>query len=123
MKRQIMLLVGAGLLVGLVGAQEQKKPTTQITPAPPVGLSTAPAFVPVADDIKLQVRNLQYQQDQLEIEKVNLQLRVEELKAKEATLFDQEKLLVYKYAVAHNIDLTDNELDPTEVRFIKKHKP
>jgi hypothetical protein len=87
----------------------------------PVNSSTG-IFYPLPADPRAQIRDLQYQWAQLEIQNQKLLLQVEQNRQKQRDLMDGEKRVAWDYANNKHIDLVLYELDLDDVKFIPKKK-
>lgn len=69
---------------------------------------------------KAQLRDLQYQGDQLEIQIQKQMLQIEQEREKQNALVDQMKELAFEVAQRRHIDLGQYELDPITMKFVRK---
>lgn len=81
---------------------------------------TPPAAYLFPAEIKVQLRDLQYQGDQLEIQKQKKLMEIEKLTEQQNALVDQMKGIAFDFAQAKKIDLNQYELDAVQMKFAKK---
>jgi hypothetical protein len=93
----------------------------KVTPAaaPVVEVSAYP--FPLAE--RDQIRDLQHEHDQLEIDTQKMLVKIEQNKARQAADVDAMKLIAFRFADSKKINLDLYELDPAQVSFIRKKKP
>jgi hypothetical protein len=87
----------------------------------PVNSSTG-IYYPLPAAPRAQIRDFQYQYDQLEIQNQQLLLQVEKNRAQQRELVDGERRVAWEYATEKHIDLALFELDSADVKFIPKKK-
>ena len=125
-----MKLLGLLLLLGC-GLFAQEAPKAQVPKSPPPDFTTAtivhlPTLAPetyaLPTEVRGAIRDLQYANDQLEIENQKLLLRVEQNRAKQAEIIDKMKSVAFDFANRNQINLDLYELDPTQVSFVKRKK-
>lgn len=119
MKRPLLILMI--VLCSLAFAQQKAVPKAP----PPVPPGAASATVdetawplPLAERDK--IRDLQHENDQLEIENQKMLLKIEQNKARQAALIDQEMLIATGFAHSKNLDPAQVELDPAKIVLRKK---
>lgn len=101
------------ILVLVAGAAVAQKKTQ---PEPP----QLPASYEFSTEEKLKVRDLQYVNDQLEIEIQKMQVEIEKKRAQQADNTYSIKAVAYDFALKHGVDLSKYNLEPNAVRFVKK---
>lgn len=118
------------LAVGLFG--QAAKPAQTPPSAPPLpGVTLSEPFYPFPAEAKAKFRDLEYENDQLEIENAKLDHQIEERapdlvqqkaknKARQAMLVDAMKTVAFEFASEKKIDLNLYEVDPAQVRFVNK---
>lgn len=109
-----MKYLAALILLGALGFGQSKQKVI-IDNGPP----DAYLFPP---EQKAELRDLQYQGDQLEIQNQKLLMQIEQNKEKQNALIDQMKEVAFEYAQKRKIDLSLYELDPVQMKFAKKKK-
>jgi hypothetical protein len=118
MKHIIFLLVT--FLCGIAPAQQ--KPAKAHGPAAPVispSVTVETVYpLPLAERDKF--RDLQHENDAIEIENQRMLVKIEQNKARQATLVDQEMAIASQFGREKNLDLGQYELDPAPVALRKK---
>jgi hypothetical protein len=99
---------------------KDKAPDPPIPHSLPLGITLSePAFLfPVEERGK--VRDIQFEYDQLEIDSQRMLVKIEQNKARQAALMDTLKQAAFSFAQAKHIDLERYELDPKDIKFVKK---
>jgi len=115
--RHVLLIV---LLAGLACAQQ--KPVKGAVPAVPVAIPviTDETVYPLPLALRDEIRDLQHEDDQLEIENQKMLLKIEQNKARQAGLVDRETIIATEYARSKNLDLAQIEMDPAKIALRKK---
>jgi hypothetical protein len=113
MKRLLLVLA---LLASIPALAQQKAPPA----AAPVAEVPAYPF-PLAE--RDQIRDLQHEHDQLEIDTQKMLVKIEQNKSRQAADVDAMKLIAFRFAESKKINLDLYELDPAQVSFIRKKKP
>lgn len=107
------------LFVCLVAAAAaQKKPAAVAPPAPSATERVFPVPLPLAE--RDRIRDLQHENDQIEIENQKMLLKIEQNRARQAALVDQMTIVATDFARSKNLDLAEVELDPATLALRKK---
>lgn len=119
MTRFLFILTAVLLLPGFAPAQQKAK-----TPAPAVP-AVSPVVVdevgyPLPLDLRDKFRDLQHENDQIEIENQKMLLKIEQNKARQAVLVDQEMGIASEFGRSKKLDLAQYELDPAPVTLKRK---
>jgi hypothetical protein len=118
MTRLFLILIA---LCGLAKAQHAPKAPA---PAPPV---ISPAVTTTVDTVfplplaeRDKFRDLQHENDAIEIENQRMLVKIEQNKARQAALVDQEMAIASKFGREKSLDLAEYELDPAPIALRKK---
>jgi hypothetical protein len=111
------LLLCSGVAIFVAPAQQ-----TPVLIKPPNGVM-AESFVPIPLEIKLKARDLQFQEDQLEIANQKMLVEIEQNKQKRRDLEDQERALYFDFMQAHGLSLDIWQVDKGQMAIIKQKKP
>lgn len=120
MKLGKTLLFALVLLCGLATAQ--KKPANKPAPAP------SPSPVVVTDDTSWPLplaerdkfRDLQHEDDQIEIENQKMLLKIEQNMARQRAILEEETTIATDFARSKNLEPAQVELDPAKIVLRKK---
>ena len=115
MNRVLHVLL-AILISGFAAAQQ--KPTKPPPAAPTVLISADSYALPLAERDKF--RDLQHEYDAIEIENQKMLVQIEQNKAKQNKIVDQEMDIASKFGRDNNLDLSQFELDPAPIVLRKK---
>jgi hypothetical protein len=116
MKRLILILV---TLCGLARAQRASKLPPPVAPPVASSMTVETVFpLPLAERDKF--RDLQHENDAIEIENQRMLVKIEQNKARQAVLVDQEMAIASKFGREKSLDLAEYELDPAPIALRKK---
>ncbi len=90
------------------------------TPALPPGVTISDAAFPFPLEERDKIRDLQHENDSIEIENQKMLVKIEQNKARQAALVDQMRLVALDFAERKKISLAQYELDPSQIKFVKK---
>lgn len=121
MTRVALLLIVAAALCGLAPAQQNNAKTPAVVRPP----AAAPVIVesiiyPFPPEEHSKIRDLEHENDQIEIENQKMLLKIEQNKARQSVLVDAVRSAAFQFAQAKRIDLDQYELDLGQIRFVKK---
>lgn len=118
MKRLFFLLV----VLLAAGAFAQSAPAAKpaAKPAPPTVLTSELSAYLLPQPLKETIRDGQLEWDELEIENQKMQVKVEQNKARQKEITDSIRLGAYQFSQEKKIDLQLWELDPKQLKFIRK---
>jgi len=109
----VLALLGAGLAV----AQQKAKPAV-VPPAPPVVVEET--VYPLPLELRDKFRDLQHENDALEIDNQKMLVKIEQNKARQSAIVDQETEIASQFGRDKNLDLAKYELDPSQVALRRK---
>jgi len=97
-----------------------KAATIPAAPTPPAGITVSePSFLfPVEERIK--IRDLQVENDELEIENQKMLLKIEQNKTRQGLIMDGIKADAYQYAQTRHVNLEVYQLNLKEITLDKK---
>lgn len=107
------LLILVALLCGFAPAQ--LKPVK--APVGPVTIETA---YPLPLELRDKFRDLQHENDAIEIENQKMLVKIEQNKARQALLVDRETEIASEFGRSKSLDLAQYELDPAPIVLRKK---
>lgn len=110
MNRVILISIA---LCGLGWAQAPK-------PLPPQRVIVVETVYPLPLAERDKVRDLQHADDQIEIENQRMLVKIEQNKARQAGLVDQEAMIYSEYGRSKQLDLSQYEADPASIALRKK---
>jgi hypothetical protein len=120
------LLISLPLLAAFAFGQAPPLPKAdkgKVAPAaqalPPGVTDTITAYL-LPDPTKLAIRDGQLEWDELEIDIQKMQVKIEQNKQRQKDISDAIRLQAYQFTQAKQIDLTLWELDPKQLKFVKK---
>ncbi len=121
---KIACLIFAGAVLCATAPAQKKaasaKPTAPASaPAPSSAVSDTIAY-PLPLEQRDKIRDLQHENDQLEIENQKMLVQLERNHARQALLVDQMTIIATQFAREKNLDLTQVELNPATVALQKK---
>lgn len=132
--RHTLLLVLFASFCGLACAQQ--KPVKAPAPGAPAAAPgiTDETIYPLPLEQRDKIRDLQHENDQLEIENDQLEIenqkmltkieqnkeRVEQNKARQTALVDKEKIIATEYARSRNLDPSQMDMDPAAIALRKR---
>jgi hypothetical protein len=126
MRLHYLLFLFHVLCVGLFG-QTQPKPSTPpavatppVVTAPPAGVTVSEPSYPLPLEQRDKFRDLQHENDSIEIENQKMLVKIEENKARQALIVDQEMAIASQFGREKNLDLLQYELDPAPIALKKK---
>lgn len=110
-------LIFVTILCGIAWGQGAKKGTPAPTPPPVIEETSFPLPLELRD----KFRDLQHQNDSLEIENQKMLVKIEQNKAKQSAILDQETQIASQFGRDKKLlDLSLYELDPAPVVLRKK---
>lgn len=111
---------GIGLLIVGVSLLGEAPPKQAL----PAGIILGDETYPLPIEQKEQIRDLQHQDDQIEIENQKMLLKVEQNHAKQAAMRDSISFIAWTFAQSKHIDVGEHgyELDPGQVKLVPKKK-
>jgi hypothetical protein len=117
----VHILVSAFVLAQAPQGKSNNTPAAAApSPAPPAGLTLSEADYPFPLEERDRIRDLQHEYDQLEIDAQKMQVKAEQIKARQSALIDSIKLAAFQFAQSKKINLDLYELDPKDIKFVKK---
>ena len=105
--------------VGLFGQGLPKQSALPESPAPP-GVTISEAAIPLPLELRDKFRDLQHENDAIEIENQTMLLKIEQNKARQVVIVDQEMAIASQFGREKNLDLAQYELDPAPITLRKK---
>ena len=112
-----VLIFTAVVISGLALAQQKAKTVPAVAPETVIETSyTLPL------EMRDKFRDLQHEYDAIEIENQKMLLKIEQNKARQAALVDQEMSIASEFGRMKNLDLSQYELDPAPIVLRKKGK-
>lgn len=114
MKFLLHLIVA--VLCAAVHAGAQNKPAA--TPAPKITTLELEYSFPLKE--RDAIRDLQHLDDQIEIDNQKMLVKIEQNKARQKAARDGELQVALQFAEDKHIDLSLYELDPADIRFVRK---
>jgi hypothetical protein len=96
----------------------QAKPAAA-APGSPVLLVSDPIY-PMPDADRLTIRGYQIEIDELEIDNQKMLLKIEQNRKRQSELWDAIKRDAFEFSRLKKIDLGIYELDPKEIKFVRK---
>jgi hypothetical protein len=99
-------------------ATEQKAPKPPAAAAAPVATVETVYPLPLAERDKF--RDLQHENDAIEIENQRMLVKIEQNKALQAALVDQETIIASQFGRTKQLDLAQYEVDPAQIALRKK---
>lgn len=111
-----VLFLGLGCVAS---GQSKDKPK----PAPtvlPLGVSVSDPIYPLPLAERDKIRDLQHANDQIEIENQKMLAKIEQNRGKQALLVEEMQLVATGYAQSRHVDIGQYELDPAQIRLVKK---
>jgi hypothetical protein len=103
-------------------AADAAKPAPVTTPPLPAGVTIGEPSYPLPLEQRDKFRDLQHENDAIEIEDQKMQVKIEQNKARQAVIVDQEMAIASQFGREKNLDLTQYYLDPAPIA-LKKNKP
>lgn len=97
----------------------QNAPPAKVAPAPP-GVTLSEPIYPIPIEDRAPMRDLQVQWDEIEIDSQRKLLEIEKNHEKQTQIMDQLKVLAIKFAQKKQINLDLYEIDPKELKFVKR---
>jgi hypothetical protein len=104
--------------VGLFGQSPPKQ--SALPTSPPPGATISEAAFPLPLELRDKFRDLQHENDAIEIENQKMLLKIEQNKSRQALLVDQEMAIASQFGREKNLDLAQYELDPAPIALRKK---
>lgn len=97
----------------------------QVPKSKPPAAATSPAVIdetiyPLPLEERDKIRDAQHEIDQIEIENQKMLLKVEQNKSRQASVMERIQIVAWQFAQAKHIDLVQYELDPAEIKFVRK---
>lgn len=92
----------------------------QVVQGLPAGVSSETTAYLLSPELTSQIRDAQLEWDELEIDTQKMQVKIEQNKERQKELTDSIRLAAYQFAQEKQIDLKVWELDPKELKFLKK---
>jgi hypothetical protein len=115
MTRMVLILALCGF------GRAQHAPKVPPPAAPIVSSSTTVETVyPLPLELRDKFRDLQHENDSIEIENQKMLLKIEQNKARQAMLVDRETAIASEFGRSKQLDLMQYELDPAPIALRKK---
>jgi hypothetical protein len=119
MTRILIILVA---LCGFGRAQHAPKAAAPAAPAVSPVVTVVETVYPLPLDQRDKVRDLQHENDSIEIENQKMLVKIEQNKERQALIVDRETMIFSDFGRGKQLDLVQYEADPAQIALRKKTK-
>lgn len=103
---------------GIAAAQKKTEKTPPPAPSPSLVVSDESWPLPLAERDKF--RDLQHEDDQIEIANQKMLVKIEQNKARQQAIVEEEANIATAFAHSKNLDVSQVEVDPAKIVLRKK---